>query len=128
MIRPSVEEFCNHTFSLSLRSVFRRTKLAGPTDNDQWRAYDAPQEDGGRSRGDRRNGDSFTASEFVTIESVLAFLGTGLLPEDVITVNLLGIPSDQITDSGILDFPDWQREDVPRRNGIVNHSSMEEVM
>jgi hypothetical protein len=115
MIRPSVEEFATTPFRFPY-DQFSTYELAGPTDNDQWRAYDAPQEDGGDPVGPQ-NGDSFTASEFVTIESVLAFLGTGLLPEDVITVNLLGIPSDQITDSGILDFPDWQREDVPVEMG-----------
>jgi hypothetical protein len=110
MIRPSVEEFATTPFRFPY-DQFSTYELAGPTNNGQWRAYDAPQEDGGDPVGPR-DGESFTASEFVTIESVLAFLGTGLLPEDVIMVNLLGIPSDQITDSGILDFPDWQREGV----------------
>jgi hypothetical protein len=57
-------------------------------------------------------GETFESSNFVTVDSVLAFMETGLLPEHVTAVSILGRSLDELEDSGVLDFPDWQRSDV----------------
>jgi hypothetical protein len=110
MIRPTVAELPSTPFDFPYNQ-FSTYELAGSDGIEHWRAYDEPQVVDGDPVGPQA-GETFVASEFVTLDSVLAFLNSGVRPSDVVEIDILGIDLDLIGSSGILDLPDWQRSDV----------------
>jgi len=110
MIRPSVADYEASVLQFP-GGQFSTRALASSQDNGQWREYDQAIESGGDAVGPQ-DGETLEEAEFVTPETVMSFLKSGVQPEDILAVNILAIPFDDLPESGVLELPDWDPGDL----------------